>query len=304
MFSWWRHQTTAASATSTSASGPEAWPVSHRPSGTTAEAVRAYRSEPLFQRARFVPDIYELDDEAVEPPVIPIESHDASDDAPTQDAESGNEAVEDHADPAHSETTEMQALEAADEANTQSALAEADEPIEPESVTEDPSNEQPASPMDEAMRDEVSAHASEDTSEEVTEVAAEDAAQDTTDYTADGEHTELHASEADTDETEQLAEPDLSEADLAQDDVMDSQALAQAEAEAVEAAVDAAIEEAHPEPVVQGVDLEELARREAEQYQLGYADGERIARDAMAQEIAAQRTVLRSEEHTSELQSH
>lgn len=78
--------------------------------------------------------------------------------------------------------------------------------------------------------------------------------------------------------------PAATEADLADDGVLAAQALAELECERAESLA------AQAQPV--GIDPEEAARREAEQYQIGREDGERAAREAMAQEVNAQRTVL------------
>ncbi|MEY4363609.1 MAG: hypothetical protein RLZZ24_961, partial [Pseudomonadota bacterium] len=80
------------------------------------------------------------------------------------------------------------------------------------------------------------------------------------------------------------------ESDVAQDDVIAAPSLAETEAEAADAIADAV----SAASTTLGIDEHELARREAEQYQLGLAEGERIAHERMSQEIAAQRTVLES----------
>jgi len=74
------------------------------------------------------------------------------------------------------------------------------------------------------------------------------------------------------------------EADLADEDVIAADALAEVEQERAESLA------AQAQPV--GIDPEEVARREAEQYQLGHVAGERMAREAMEQEVQAQCTVL------------
>ena len=78
----------------------------------------------------------------------------------------------------------------------------------------------------------------------------------------------------------------VTEADLADDDVIAPDALAEVEQERAESLA------AQAQPV--GIDPEEVARREAEHYQLGREEGERAAREAMEQEVNAQRTVLAS----------
>ena len=82
----------------------------------------------------------------------------------------------------------------------------------------------------------------------------------------------------------QDAAAEATEADLAGEDVIAAEALAEVERERAESLASQA------QPT--GIDPDEVARREAEQYQLGRAEGERAAREALEQEVQAQRTVL------------
>lgn len=59
--------------------------------------------------------------------------------------------------------------------------------------------------------------------------------------------------------------------------------------------------EPEPEPVIVGIDLNEAARCDAEQFARGIEQGEQQAREALAQEVAAQRAVLTNV--TQELQA-
>lgn len=92
--------------------------------------------------------------------------------------------------------------------------------------------------------------------------------------------------------SEVAIEPELSESALTaseEDPVADTapQALA-ADPDEVSVAADAVT----PEPVVVGIDPEEVAQREALQFAQGVEEGERRAREAMAHEVAAQCAVL------------
>lgn len=77
---------------------------------------------------------------------------------------------------------------------------------------------------------------------------------------------------------------EVTEAALTEEGMLEPQAMAEMERECEESLA------LQDKPV--GIDPQEVARREAEQYQRGHEDGERAAREAMAQEIAAQRTVM------------
>jgi flagellar biosynthesis/type III secretory pathway protein FliH len=84
------------------------------------------------------------------------------------------------------------------------------------------------------------------------------------------------------------------ETDLVESDVVDEEAVPP---EQMAATVDEVVDDVTlPEPVLEGVDPEEVAQREAEKFAEGLAQGleqgERQARDAMQQEVQAQCTVL------------
>ena len=252
-----------------------------------AQAVRAYRVDPLLQRAAFVPDVYEFDDE----PQTWTE-----DDALAEEAEQAvlTQALETEAQP------EGPAQDAPPDeaAPTEEALPE--QALVEHTATEQTATEQTVT--DEPLADEALAADAPTAADSESTLAAQHDAVSGVDPTGSSEvqaeeaqaeqlQTAPEAEEALASAEAEAPEAALSESDLAQADGLAPQEWMQAEQEAVDAAVDAAWQEAQP-PAPPGIDLEEVARREAEQYQLGYAEGERVARDALAQEIAAQRTVL------------
>ena len=252
-----------------------------------AQAVRAYRVDPLLQRAAFVPDVYEFDDE----PQTWTE-----DDALAEEAEQAvlTQALETEAQP------EGPAQDAPPDeaAPTEEALPE--QALVEHTATEQTATEQTVT--DEPLADEALAADAPTAADSESTLAAQHDAVSEVDPTGSAEvqaeeaqaeqlQTAPEAEEALASAEAEAPEAALSESDLAQADGLAPQEWMQAEQEAVDAAVDAAWQEAQP-PAPPGIDLEEVARREAEQYQLGYAEGERVARDALAQEIAAQRTVL------------
>lgn len=109
--------------------------------------------------------------------------------------------------------------------------------------------------------------------------ASESKAQPSQAQTAD--HTEAEA--------QALAETDMVESDVVDEEVVAPEQMA--------ATVDEVIDDVTlPEPVLAGIDPEEVAQREAEKFAEGLAQGieqgERQARDAMQQEVQAQCTVL------------
>ena len=121
---------------------------------------------------------------------------------------------------------------------------------------------------------------------------------------ADGKHAEASTETA----TESTAEPSqaltedhteadaqaAAETDMVESDVVDEEAVAP---EQMAATVDEVVDDVTlPEPVLEGIDPEEVAQREADKFAEGLAQGieqgERQARDAMQQEVQAQCTVL------------
>lgn len=271
-----------------------------------AQAVRPYRAEPLLQRAAFVPDVYEFDDEPQA--WTDDEAHEAVAQTALDDEAHPEgmvlDAATDEQTDARTDTQSSPEQTLAEEALTEEAFTE--EAITADAQTASDSEPALAGEDDAALQADESglatAHAEEAVAEEADaqdtraqEEHAEETQAEETESTPDADAQRASADASDT--TAALAsesdatEAALSESDLAQADGMAPQEWVQAEQEAVEAAFDAAWQEAQP-PAPPGIDLEEVARREAEQYQLGYAEGERVAREALAQEIAAQRTVL------------
>jgi flagellar biosynthesis/type III secretory pathway protein FliH len=91
-----------------------------------------------------------------------------------------------------------------------------------------------------------------------------------------------------------MLESDTVESDMLEGDVVGEEVVAP---EQMAASVDEVVDDITlPEPVLEGVDPEEVAQREAEKFAEGLAQGieqgERQARDAMKQEVQAQCTVL------------
>ncbi len=101
-------------------------------------------------------------------------------------------------------------------------------------------------------------------------------------------------SQALADDQPQVELEAAAETDLVESDVVAEEAVAP---EQMAATVDEVVDDVPlPEPVLEGIDPEEVAQREAEKFAeglaQGIAQGERQARDAMQQEVQAQCTVL------------
>lgn len=264
-----------------------------------AEAVRVFHPHPLLGRAPFMPDIYEVDES---PPALEDASQDSEEIDPSEVAH--DTLTDEPPDAAEDATEDTAQADACDdiEATQVDADTDADAEIQTQVLADDASEAALASAAEsesasETTDEALSGVSSEEPSEEPSDVPLHsELVPDTSEQMAaqgDAEPVDTPTLEADAPEAD-LSEAHLSEADLTQDDVIAADALVEADAEAVDAAVDAAMNAAQQAAAqaVPGVDLEEVARREAEQYQLGYTEGERMAREAMAQEIAAQRTVL------------
>lgn len=275
------------------------------------DALRAYHSDALLQRAAFTPDIYEFDDEpAVDELEVPADADVLAEDAQhLSDTADGEYADTEHADSEHPEQqasddqlsqdeaahavpndASLDGLQAfaADETMGDDTLAE---PAVQDASTLAATDAQQAdveqAENDQTENDQANPHQVDLAQAEVEPVdaALADAATDvSTDTTTDAMPPQDAAAE--------MGEVEIAEAELTEEDVIAPQAMADAEDEMEQAAVDAALQASVTAPVVDGVDPEEVLRREAEQYQLGLAEGERLAREAMAQEIAAQRTVM------------
>jgi flagellar biosynthesis/type III secretory pathway protein FliH len=199
------------------------------------------------------------------------------------------------------QSTEALDAEAQAEAEAEEASADADDPeasdtpqtVDAAAGNADVTNSEAADgPSEEEA---LQSQAVEDAVSESEAAAAQDQDQ-AQDETAD----EAQALEAQTEaEQEQAseAEPDLAESELVSDDHSgEPQALA------VEIEDVLAQEPVPPAaPVVIGIDPDEVAQREAEQFAQGLAqgleEGERKAREAMQQEVAAQCAVLSAVSH-------
>lgn len=127
--------------------------------------------------------------------------------------------------------------------------------------------------------------------------AAGDCAEASTETPADESVTKESTAEPSQALTADHTEPDAqtaAETDMVESDVVDEEAVAP---EQMAATVDEVVDDVTlPEPVLEGVDPEQVAQREAEKFAEGLAQGleqgERQARDAMQQEVQAQCTVL------------
>jgi flagellar biosynthesis/type III secretory pathway protein FliH len=287
-----------------------------------AQAARTYKPLPLLARAPFMPDVYELDEEPVSGDADAALSDDQAPEGMGFEAEPGDasEANELHADANdadaaadhHAADHPAADEQPGDEHTSDQHLADdhalveaaAGEPADASSEAQAPMEDGALPSHDPALgSDEIaSAHA------DATADAHAAAEMNSASSSVHDDHPKPALDELDTDPqaADLQADPldgmpapppsdiDLSEADLTEEDAMAPQDIADAEEEAVDAAVDAALQASAEAQAVPGIDAEEMARREAEQYQLGYAEGERVARESMAQEIAAQRTVLES----------
>ena len=243
-----------------------------------ADAVK--RTEPESPNAHlpFVMDVYGVKPAATKV-AAPSPEHGPAQRTEALDAEAQAEA-------------EAEAKEASADADAAEA-ADAPQTVDAAAGNADVTNTEAA---DESSEEEaLQAQAVEDAVSESEAAAAQDQDQ-AQDETAD----EAQALEAQTEaEQEQAseAEPDLAESELVSDDHSgEPQALA------VEIEDVLAQEPVPPAaPVVIGIDPDEVAQREAEQFAQGLAqgleEGERKAREAMQQEVAAQCAVLSAVSH-------
>jgi flagellar biosynthesis/type III secretory pathway protein FliH len=285
-----------------------------------AQAARTFKTHPLLARAPFLPDVYELDDAPLPGDTDADLSADEASEAMAFEAEPGDALATDelHADAAvhaddvanaddvaHAEAA-LQDEASPGEAHATDAASDATDPLAADEQGEEHS-------ADEHSTDE-HAHAQQASGEAAhadsdAQALDGDANADPSlaldgqnnpaldELAADPQDADPHAANPQTEATDGMpaqsaSDIDLSEADLTDEGAMAPQDIADAEEEAVDAAVDAALQASAEAQAVPGIDAEEMARREAEHYQQGYAEGERVAREAMAQEIAAQRTVL------------
>jgi flagellar biosynthesis/type III secretory pathway protein FliH len=275
----------------------------------------------------FVVDAYEFDDEAIGQNMAHVEAIDevidASEqkakfhtddaevdaasmhDAQTQeDAQEASPVVE--ASTAEDTKTEAEALAEVEKANEVEAAENAEAKVEVIAEAKADAEEATAETKVDAGADskhdaEVDAEL-ETSTESETQVAATDETPD--DMSAAGEHAEAStetANESAPEPIEALKEdhteaeaPTAEETDLVESDVVDEETVAP---EQMAATVDEVVDDVTlPEPVLQGVDPEEVAQREAEKFAEGLAQGieqgERQAREAMQQEVQAQCTVL------------
>jgi flagellar biosynthesis/type III secretory pathway protein FliH len=251
----------------------------------------------------FVVDAYDFDDEDIGQNMAHVaaieEAKDETAEASEQhaqtegDAQDAESAVE--ASTAHDIQTERDAsaedeaeaaIEAEAEASTEvkaelEAAVEAESESESESESEAEPEKQTAA-VDEMPDDMSAASEHADTSEET---PAEES-------TASEPTTEPSQALADDQAQENLQA--AAETDMVESDVVAEEAVAP---EQMAATVDEVVDDVTlPEPVLAGIDPEEVAQREAAKFAEGLAQGieqgERQARDAMQQEVQAQCTVL------------
>ncbi len=213
-----------------------------------------------------------------------VEASTADDIQTERDASAEAETAVEAEAKAHTEVNvEAEAVEGAETAETAETKADADIDVELETELEsevEPQKQTAAT--DEAPDD--------------TSVAAEQA-EASTETPADESITKESTAQPSQPLTEDHTEADAqsaAETDMVESDVVDEAVVAP---EQMAATVDEVVDDVTlPEPVLQGIDPEEVAQREAEKFAEGLAQGieqgERQARDAMQQEVQAQCTVL------------
>jgi flagellar biosynthesis/type III secretory pathway protein FliH len=246
----------------------------------------------------FVVDAYDFDDEDIGQNMAPVEAIDETIEASEDKALTQTDDAEVEAKPTPVTQTQEDAQEASPvvEASTaEDTKTEANASTEAEKAIE----------VEAAVKAEVKAEVDPEL-EASTELEKQVAATDETpdDISAAGEQAEASTeteSESAPEPIEALKEehteaeaPIADETDMVESDVVDEAVVAP---EQMAATVDEVVDDVTlPEPVLQGVDPEEVAQREADKFAEGLAQGieqgERQARDAMQQEVQAQCTVL------------
>jgi flagellar biosynthesis/type III secretory pathway protein FliH len=268
------------------------------------EAVEAFQIESWNANAHlpFVVDAYAFDDEDLTQNVdhaeasshVAVEPESASDVAFESDetsvaieavatADDAIEALEPNEqmlpDNADVEPPEAQVAQTAEDA--QEVLSAADAPVADEATPETDTTNAAEVEVEATAEEKVEAEAKiKAEAEAETEAAAE---------VPKANPTENQTQDLSAEQIETLSEPEMAESDLADAETVAPEQMA--------ASVDEVVDDVTlPEPVLAGVDPEEVAQREAEKFAEGLAQGieqgERQAREAMQQEVQAQCTVL------------
>jgi flagellar biosynthesis/type III secretory pathway protein FliH len=263
----------------------------------------------------FVVDAYEFDDEDIGQNMAHVEAIEVVKDEAKDEAAEAAEASEQHAQTEGDAQDAESAVEASTAHDIQterdaSAEDEAEAAIEAEAEASTEVKAELEAAVEagkEAAETKADAEL-ESESEPEKQTAAADETPD--DMSAAADHAEA-SSETPSDESttnESTTEPSqaladdqaqenlqaAAETDMVESDVVAEEAVAP---EQMAATVDEVVDDVTlPEPVLQGIDPEEVAQREAEKFAEGLAQGieqgERQARDAMQQEVQAQCTVL------------
>jgi flagellar biosynthesis/type III secretory pathway protein FliH len=241
----------------------------------------------------FVVDAYDFDDEDIGQNMAHVEAIEEAKDEAAEAAE----ASEQHAQTEGDAQDAAPAVEASTAHNIQTerdASAE-DEPEAAETKADAHTDAEADAELESEVEPEKQTAAADETPDDMS-AASEHA--DTSEETPAEEST---ASEPTTEPSQALADDPAqenlqadAETDMVESDVVDEEAVAP---EQMAATVDEVVDDVTlPEPVLAGIDPEEVAQREAEKFAEGLAQGieqgERQARDAMQQEVQAQCTVL------------
>ena len=226
--------------------------------------------------------------------------HDAHTQEDAQEAQEASPVVD--APTVEDAETEAEASAEADNAIEVNAAANADVKADVKEYAEELTAETKVDAGADAKHEaEVDAELATSTESEEQVIATDETSDD---MLADGKHTEASTetanestaepSQALTEDHTEAAAQAAAETDMVESDVVDEEAVAP---EQMAATVDEVVDDVTlPEPVLEGIDPEEVAQREADKFAEGLAQGieqgERQARDAMQQEVQAQCTVL------------
>ena len=253
-----------------------------------------FDDEDIGQNSAHVEAIEEAKDEAAEGSVQHAQTEvDAQEALPVVDGSTADDIQTERDASAEAET----AIEAEAGANTEEK-AEAEEVAAETKVDagSDAKHEaEVAAELETSTESEKQVAATDETPDDMS--AADDHAEVSTETPVDESTTQESTAEPSqpltADHTEAEAQA-AAETDMVESDVVDEEAVAP---EQMAATVDEVVDDVTlPEPVLEGIDPEEVAQREAEKFAEGLAQGieqgERQARDAMQQEVQAQCTVL------------
>jgi flagellar biosynthesis/type III secretory pathway protein FliH len=246
----------------------------------------------------FVVDAYDFDDEDIGQNMAPVEAIDETIEASEEKALTQTDDAEVEAAPTPVAQTQEDAQEAspvveastAEDAKTETnASTEAEKPIEVEAAVNAEVKAEVDPELEASTELEKQVAATDETSDDMS--AAGEQAEASTETESESAPEPIEALKEEHTEAEA---PIADETDMVESDVVDEAVVAP---EQMAATVDEVVDDVTlPEPVLQGVDPEEVAQREADKFSEGLAQGieqgERQARDAMQQEVQAQCTVL------------